>query len=49
MYAIGPALFVLAAVLVVPVAVGAQSYPARPVRVIAPYPPGSSADQVLDW
>lgn len=38
------ATFALTAVLVVPVAVGAESYPARPVRVIAPYPPGSSAD-----
>ena len=44
MYAMRHALFVLAAALVVPVAVGAESYPARPVRVIAPYPPGSSAD-----
>ncbi|HTD91642.1 MAG TPA: tripartite tricarboxylate transporter substrate binding protein [Burkholderiales bacterium] len=38
------ALFVFAAALVVPVAGGAESYPTRPVRVIAPYPPGSSAD-----
>ena len=44
MYPIRHALFLLAAALIVPVAVGAQSYPARPVRVIAPYPPGSSAD-----
>lgn len=43
-HTIGHAIFVLTAMLVVPVAVGAESYPARPVRVIAPYPPGSSAD-----
>ena len=43
-YAIAHVLFVLAAALVVPVAVAAESYPARPVRVVAPYPPGSSAD-----
>jgi tripartite-type tricarboxylate transporter receptor subunit TctC len=34
----------LAAALTVCVALGAESYPARPVRVVAPYPPGSSAD-----
>jgi tripartite-type tricarboxylate transporter receptor subunit TctC len=44
MRTIGRALFALTAALVVPVALGAESYPARPVRVIAPYPPGSSAD-----
>src|SRR6185503_7723060 len=37
-------LLALAAALVVPVAAGADSYPDKPVRVIAPYPPGSSAD-----
>ena len=44
MRAIGHALCVLAAALVVPIAGGVEPYPARPVRVIAPYPPGSSAD-----
>jgi len=44
MHAISHAMFALIAALVVPVAVGAEPYPARPVRVIAPYPPGSSAD-----
>src|SRR5262245_13623347 len=44
MHSIGHALFMLATALVVPAAVGAEFYPARPVRVIAPYPPGSSAD-----
>jgi tripartite-type tricarboxylate transporter receptor subunit TctC len=33
----------IAAALVAPVTAGAD-YPAKPVRVIAPYPPGSSAD-----
>src|SRR5205085_12536246 len=32
------------AAFVVSVALAAESWPARPVRVIAPYPPGSSAD-----
>jgi tripartite-type tricarboxylate transporter receptor subunit TctC len=38
------AIFGLAATLAVVPAAHAQSYPERPVRVIAPYPPGSSAD-----
>jgi tripartite-type tricarboxylate transporter receptor subunit TctC len=44
MYKLEHILLALAAALVVPVAFAAESYPARPVRVIAPYPPGSSAD-----
>jgi tripartite-type tricarboxylate transporter receptor subunit TctC len=44
MHLIGRAVLGLAAALVVRAAVGAEAYPARPVRVIAPYPPGSSAD-----
>ncbi|HTE15600.1 MAG TPA: tripartite tricarboxylate transporter substrate-binding protein, partial [Burkholderiales bacterium] len=36
-----PALLLLA---FMPAAVMAQDYPVRPVRVISPYPPGSSAD-----
>ena len=43
-HAIAGVVFVIAATLVVPLAVAAESYPARPVRVVAPYPPGSSAD-----
>jgi tripartite-type tricarboxylate transporter receptor subunit TctC len=34
----------LAAALIVPAATDAQTYPPRPVRVVSPYPPGSSAD-----
>lgn len=34
----------LIALLVLPGAIGAQTYPTRPVRVVSPYPPGSSAD-----
>jgi tripartite-type tricarboxylate transporter receptor subunit TctC len=34
----------LAAALVSPLSGYAQSYPAKPVRVVCPYPPGSSAD-----
>jgi len=35
-------LFMLA--LMVPLSCLAQAYPVKPVRVVAPYPPGSSAD-----
>src|SRR4051812_37414672 len=34
----------LAALLIVPAPADAQAYPTRPVRVVSPYPPGSSAD-----
>ena len=37
-------ILLLSAIFVAPVSVWAQTYPAKPVRVIAPYPPGSSAD-----
>ena len=43
-HAIARVVFVIAATWVVPFVVAAESYPARPVRVVAPYPPGSSAD-----
>ena len=43
-HAIARVVFVIAATSVVPFVVAAESYPARPVRVVAPYPPGSSAD-----
>src|SRR6185295_7885623 len=36
--------FALVAALAAAAAAAAESYPERPVRVIAPYPPGSSAD-----
>lgn len=31
---------------IVPLASHAQPYPTKPVRVVAPYPPGSSADVI---
>ncbi|MGE4337301.1 MAG: Bug family tripartite tricarboxylate transporter substrate binding protein [Pigmentiphaga sp.] len=34
----------LAAALAIPLTVAAQSYPDRSIRVIVPFPPGSSAD-----
>ncbi len=37
-------LMLLLAAAVVPFTSWAQDYPAKPVRVVAPYPPGSSAD-----
>jgi tripartite-type tricarboxylate transporter receptor subunit TctC len=40
------AIFASAAVLAAPLAVFAQSYPARPVKVVIPYPPGSTPDIV---
>ncbi|AZG09846.1 tripartite tricarboxylate transporter substrate binding protein [Pigmentiphaga sp. H8] len=36
----------VACLAAVPMAVPAQSYPARPVRLIAPFPPGGSVDQL---
>ena len=44
MHSICRTLCVLIAILAGPGALAAEAYPARPVRVIAPYPPGSSAD-----
>src|SRR4051812_16040008 len=38
------ALLQLIAALLVPLASYAQTYPVKPVRVVSPYPPGSSAD-----
>jgi tripartite-type tricarboxylate transporter receptor subunit TctC len=40
------ALIALAAVLAAPVTGVAQTYPAKPVRVVIPYPPGSTPDIV---
>jgi tripartite-type tricarboxylate transporter receptor subunit TctC len=42
--AIVQAVLAIAAPSALPFASAAESYPARPVRVVAPYPPGSSAD-----
>jgi tripartite-type tricarboxylate transporter receptor subunit TctC len=38
------AMLLLTAVFIVPLSGYAQTYPVKPVRVISPYPPGSSAD-----
>ena len=43
-YSIRDAMLLLMAMLTVPVSTYAQTYPAKPVRLISPYPPGSSAD-----
>jgi tripartite-type tricarboxylate transporter receptor subunit TctC len=37
-------MFALAAACVAPLLAHAQAYPTKPVRVVCPYPPGSSAD-----
>ena len=34
----------LVAALIAPLTCSAQAYPSKPVRVVSPYPPGSSAD-----
>lgn len=39
----------LAALLLAPVLALAQSWPARPIRLIAPYPPGGQTDIVSRW
>ncbi len=44
MLSLARAILVLTVTLAATAAMSAESYPARPVRVIAPYPPGSSAD-----
>jgi len=52
--ALRDAMLLLTAALIAPLAIHAQAaskasepaYPARPVRVVAPYPPGSSADVI---
>jgi tripartite-type tricarboxylate transporter receptor subunit TctC len=38
------AMLLLVAALVIPLSGYAQTYPSKPVRVVSPYPPGSSAD-----
>jgi len=40
------AMLLLMAAFIVPVATHAQTYPAKSVRLISPYPPGSSADVI---
>jgi tripartite-type tricarboxylate transporter receptor subunit TctC len=37
-------MLLLVAALVIPLSGDAQTYPSKPVRVVSPYPPGSSAD-----
>ncbi|MGZ5094205.1 MAG: Bug family tripartite tricarboxylate transporter substrate binding protein, partial [Burkholderiales bacterium] len=37
-------MLLLSAAFVVPLSICAQIYPTKPVRVVSPYPPGSSAD-----
>lgn len=43
-HTIRDAMLLLMAAFIVPVSTHAQTYPAKPVRVVSPYPPGSSAD-----
>jgi tripartite-type tricarboxylate transporter receptor subunit TctC len=43
-HAMRNATLLLMAALLDPVSTCAQTYPTKPVRVVAPYPPGSSAD-----
>src|SRR5919106_1282047 len=38
--------WVLALLLAVPLAVAAQAYPSKPVRVVVPYPAGSTPDTI---
>jgi tripartite-type tricarboxylate transporter receptor subunit TctC len=39
----------LAAILALPLVAAAQSWPAKPIRLIAPYPPGGQTDIVSRW
>jgi len=43
---LAPALGVFAVLLVLPAPASAQTYPARPIRLIVPYPPGGAIDMV---
>jgi tripartite-type tricarboxylate transporter receptor subunit TctC len=43
-YSMRDAMLLLMATFTVPVSTHAQTYPAKPVRLVSPYPPGSSAD-----
>src|SRR5258706_1687684 len=45
-YGIRDAMLLLMATFTVPVPTHAQTYPVKPVRVVSPYPPGSSADVI---
>lgn len=38
------AMLLVTTILIVPFCIYAQTYPVKPVRVVSPYPPGSSAD-----